>query len=193
MIVLPNSFERYLMAHRIFVSLSILKYGFQPRHLENLKKIYITEAFYYKESRQSVDIYKLCNNLFRAVKSVNPNCKFCVTASNNHDVNQKLLTLLLLILTQHVEICYVYTTENHIIIETKNNTERAHRFVKAMDGYCLREVFTNRMAIIIPACKTYKASNYVESEWEFIFDKFSPFNIIYGDIISGRCKDDNNL
>ena len=70
MIVLPNSFEKYLYNLRIYTSLSILKHGILPRHLKNLKKIYLAEAFLFKNHTEPTDLRLLSYNLLDCVKNL---------------------------------------------------------------------------------------------------------------------------
>ena len=182
MIVLPNSFERYLASLRIFVSLSILKHGLKPKHLKMLKKITITEAFYNKNTLQSVDIYKLCINLFRATSTYKTHFKFHISNTDNHQINKMLFSLLLLTIAKHTESCKIYSTQTHIVIKSNNISKQLIAFINALDGYYLREIYTNQIAVIIPAPETKKPTVYIESEWEYIFDKFSVLNIFFENI-----------
>ena len=168
---------------RFFISLSILKHGLQQKHLENLKKIYVAEAFYNKETTQSVNINKLCVNLFNALKIIKPVFEFRISAMQNHNTNKNLLTLLLLTVSQYTTFCYVHTIEKHIIIRTENNSNILSPIIKALGGYCLREIITNQISIIIPAPTNDNPSVYIESEWELIFDKFSSVNIFFKNIV----------
>ena len=183
MIVLPNSFERYLASLRIFVSLSILKHGLKPKHLKMLKKITIAEAFYNKNTLQNIDIYKLCINLFRAISTYKNHFKFHISKTNNHQINKILFSLLLLAIAKHADSCKIYATQNHIVIKSNNISKQLIAFINALGGYYLREIFTNKLAIIIPAAETKKPTVYIESEWEYIFNKFSILNIFFETII----------
>lgn len=183
MIVLPNSFERYLASLRIFVSLSVLKHGLKPKHLKMLKKITIAEAFYNKNTRQNVDIYKLCTNLFWALYTYKSHFKFHISKTNNHQINKTLFSLLLLTIAKHTENCKIYTPKNHIVIKSDNISKQLSPFIKALGGHYLREISTNQIAVIIPAPETKNPTVYIESEWEYIFNKFSIVNIFFETII----------
>ena len=179
MIVLPNSFERYLSSLRIWVSLSVIKYGLHPQHMKKLKKIHLAEAFHNKETTQSVDIAKLCKNYLYSAKALKPTLDFGVFANGNHKINKKLLTALLLTVTRYANLCIIHTTKNHIIIKTENAPANLSPFIDALGGYSLIDIITNKALIVIPSPITNTPSVYIESEWELLFDKFSVFNVFF--------------
>lgn len=183
MIVLPNSFERYLSALRIFVSLSILKHGLRPRHLENLKKIYFAEALYNKILVQSVDINKLCTNLLRAVNAINTDFKFECRIDGNFYVNKSLFTLFLLQVSKISNTVSVNGNEAFIAIKFSNPNRIPLPFLSALGGYALKETKHNITLALIPSAEATESSVYVESEWENIFDQFSVVNIFFKNIL----------
>lgn len=178
MIVLPNSFERYMSALRIFVSLSILKHGLQPRHLEKLKKIYYAEALFHKNLLGSVDINKLCNNLLGAVRSLNPDFKFYCHTHENYILNKKLFTCLLLTAAKTGNI-NVLSHGNFLKIKFSGESEPLSPFVSALGGFLLHERTTTQGIAVIPVTLTAQESVYIESEWEYLFDKFSAVNLFF--------------
>ena len=181
MIVLPNSFERYLSSLRILVSLSILKHGVQPKHIKNLKKIFIAEALYNKNSRQSVDISRLCNNLLRSINSINPNFKFSCQINGNFYINKSLFSLFLIEVSRISDNITIKQSENYICV-LFNTSVVSFPYLSELGGYKLKT--QNKVLAIIPVTKSDTDSVYIESEWEYIFDKFSIVNIYSGvDII----------
>lgn len=183
MIVLPNSFERYLSALRIFVSLSILKRGLKPQHLENLKKIYCAEALYNKILVQSVDINKLCTNLFSAVNTINPDFKFSCRIDGNFYVNKNLFTLFLLYVSKISNTVSVSGNEAFLTVKFPKHNNASLLFLSALGGYEIREIKQNSTLALIPSGESTEASVYIESEWENIFDQFSIVNIFFKNIL----------
>ncbi len=183
MIVLPNSYERYLAALRIFVSLSILKHGLQPHHLEKLKKIYCAEALYNKTLVQSVDINKLCANLLGSVNAINPDFKFSCHINGNFYLNKALFSAFLLQVTKITDTIWVDGNEAFITIRFPNPNNTPLPFLSTLGGYELKETKQNITLTLIPTAQTPQESVYIESEWENIFDQFSAANIFYGNIL----------
>ncbi len=179
MIVLPNSFERYLASLRIFVSLSVLKHGLNPKHLKMLKKITIAEAFYNKNNTQNVDIYKLCKNLLSAVKSVKPTFSFHISASKTHRINKMLFSIVLIVMAKYSDNCEIKAENDYIIIESNTPLKPLSPLLSALNGYGFFDLKHNRSLFVLSAPKTNKPPIYSESEWEYIFDKFSIVNIFF--------------
>lgn len=181
MIVLPNSFEKYLSALRISVSISILKHGLQPRHIDNLRKIHIAEALLHKTERQSVDINKLCTNLLSAVKTIKTDFDFRCNANGNFSINKNLFTLLLLSISKSSNSIDVTARNAFLEIKVSHKSEKALSFVRALKGYSLFELKSRQSLIIIPIRETKEESIPIESEWEYIFNEFSVLNIYFID------------
>ncbi|MBE6786791.1 MAG: hypothetical protein E7537_00415 [Ruminococcaceae bacterium] len=181
MIVLPNSFERYLANLRIYVSLSILKHGFKKHHLKNLKKIYFAEAMYNKNTVQSVDINKLYNNILSAVKATNSHLKFNSGMSGNFYINKSLFSLFLI----HISTVTNDVTANYsrecICISFNCKNPNPLPYLKELGGYLLKHKTT--CLAVIPVLKSLDESIYIESEFEFIFDKFSVVNVFYNNLL----------
>ena len=179
MLDLPNSFKRYLSSLRIFVSLSILKYGLQPRHLENLKKIYCAEAFYHKNSRQSVNIKKLSTNLLNTVTAFRYEFNFYCATEYNYYINKNLFTLLLLEISYESDFINISANENFLLIKCSSKGKQLLKTITALGGFSLFETKSNATLFIIPVFKTQQPSVYIESEWEYLFNKFSIINIFF--------------
>lgn len=179
LIVLPNSFERYLASLRIFVSLSILKHGLQAKHLEKLRKIHLAEAFFDKNSLQSVDIFRLTQNLLNAVRAINCNLNFSCDNAGNFYINKKLFSLLLLKLCEFSDKIDLTSQQNFIIIKFHGKNTGVFPIVSALKGFSFYETKSNVSLAIIPTSKAEAQSIYIESEWEYLFDKFSIVNIFF--------------
>lgn len=183
MIVLPNSFERYLSALRIFVSLSILKHGLKPRHLASLKKIYYAEAFYNKNSRQSVDIKKLSTNILNTITTYKYRLNFSCNLKNNYHINKNLFTLLLLEISSLSNFISISSDNNFVVIKFSSKKQNPTKTLYALGGFSFHEAKYNTTLFVIPAEKTNHPSVYIESEWENIFDQFSTVNIFLKNIL----------
>ena len=175
MIVLPNSFERYLASLRIFVSLSVLKHGLLPKHYKNLKKIYTAEAIYNKNTMQSVDINKLCKNLLTAATTIKPDLKFESYINKNVYINKSLFSLLLLSISKISNLIKIEHKSDHICIFFEAFKTQRIPYLQELGGYTLK--LNNKSLALIPVAISNTDSIYQESEFEYIFDKFSVLNI----------------
>ncbi len=180
MIVLPNSFERYLSALRIFVSLSILKHGLQLRHLEKLKKIYKAEAFYNKNSQQSICIKSFCENLLNAVNAFKENLNYKCYTEGNFFINKNIFILLILEICTHSDYIRIVSSNRSLQLYFCSSKNNLSPFINALGGFSLFETKTHRSIIVIPVTKTTAPATKTETEWDWLFDKFSAVNLYFG-------------
>lgn len=180
MIVLPKSFERYLSALRNFTSRCVLKHGLMSNHLKNLEKINIAEALYHKNTLESVDINKLCQNLLGAVRTLKKQFAFSVAVKGNYLVNKKLFVFLLLSIAKNDNL-KIELEDAFLKIGFSGDGVPASPFISALGGLILKEIKTEQNLVLIPITPTLRESVYVETEWEYLFDKFSEVNIIFHD------------
>lgn len=183
MIILPNNLERYISALRIYISISILKEGLKPKHLENLRKLYTIEAVLNKNFSSAVNISDFCLNLLQAVKDIKPSFNFKIKSDGNYYINKKLFTVLLLTLCKEVENIKIETTKSHILITVPSKTKSSLFCLKKLKGYFLCEIKSNRFLFLIPCQKTSEKPKKTETEWEYLFDQFSPLNIFFNRIL----------
>ncbi len=175
MIVLPNRFECYLNNLRIYTSLSVLKRGLMPRHLANFRKIYLAEAFLYKNFKESVNIELLSFNLLCCVKTTKNFC-FSINTNKNALINQKLYTVLILLLASSSPFLTI-KFENGIIIKGNGEISQSRKIITCLDGQSFFDIKTKNYLIYIPCQKTTAPTSTTVSQWELLFDKFSVFNL----------------
>lgn len=186
MIFLPKAFERYLSALRLYVQMSVLRGGEGAKHLAQLRKISLAEAFYFKEERSPVDIIKLSNSLLGAAviillqRGKELSIKF--SGGGVYLINRRLFSALLCELAQSSQNgCKIsVSAEGKGVIIKAAQTQRSEvlaRLIKAMDGFFLYERVKNNLLIFIPSKKTRLSSQKIENEWCYILDRFSPVNI----------------
>ena len=183
MIFLPNSFERYIAALRVLNHLLILKNGITAKRLTALKKIYKTEAFYFKDLVLPFSIAEFSLPLLSAAQILlnekGENLNFSVSNNEIYLFNKQLFTLLLL------ELCttcnYIKITENHtgVNIYFNGKINNSLSIIKNLKGYYFYEKFLKQGVIILPFEKTVNTPNAPDSEWYYIFDKFSPVNLYF--------------
>lgn len=178
MIVLPNSFERYLNNLRIITSLSVLKHGLKPRHLVNLRKLYLAEAFLYKDCKESVNLKLLSFNILCCVKTIKE-FNFKININKNVLTNKRLLTALLLLSSHNSQFLNVEFKDG-IIIKGNGNIKNSRKVIKYLNGCSFFDIKTKNYLIFIPCKTTEKASIETESQWQLLFDRFSVFNLFYG-------------
>ncbi len=183
MIVLPNNMARYISALRIYISLQVLKYGLNAKHLERLRKIYIAEAFLNSETTQSVNIGKLVFNLLESVSAIKPDFKYRFKSTGNFLINKKLLIVLLLNLSRRKNFIEIESVNDYLTIKVIGKIKKSLSTVKTLKGLCLYEVKSNQTLIILPSKKTSQKSVPIESEWQNLFDSFSAFNIFFTRIL----------
>ena len=177
MIFLPNSFDRYLSSLRLYISHLILRDGLSKRNFEKLKKIYFAEALFYKNTRQNIDVNKLCYNLLSAVKNLKPRFDFKITASQNILINEQLLINLLLSLATETDYLKIDITQKFLIIKTKSKIKTALPITRVLKSFTLYEIKQCETLIAIPIKITKEKSAPIDSEWEYTFNKFSVVNM----------------
>lgn len=177
MIVLPNSFERYLYNLRIYTSISILKHGVLPRHMKNLKKIYLTEAFLFKNHTEPTDLRLLSYNLLSCVKSIK---KFDFFTDINKTVliNPTLYTALILELSQNTSYLKI-EIKNGIIIKGNGKIKNSNKIIFYLNGHSFFDIKTHNFLINLPCKATSLSPAPTVSQWELIFDRFSVFHLFY--------------
>ena len=177
MIVLPNSFEKYLYSLRIYTSISILKHGVLPRHLKKLKKIYLAEAFLFKKHKQPTDLQLLSYNLLYCVKNIKK-FDFTINANEKVLINQNLYTALLLTLPQNIDFINI-KFNNGIILKGNGEINNSKKIISYLKGYSIQNLKSNDFLVYIPCKKTNLSPTPTISQWELLFDKFSVFNLFW--------------
>ena len=177
MIVLPNSFEKYLYNLRIYTSLSILKHGILPRHLKNLKKIYLAEAFLFKNHTQPTDMRLLSYNLLDCIKNLKE-FNFIIKINKSISINQKLYTALLLTIAPHTDFLKIEFS-NGIIIKGIGEIKKANKVIAYLNGCSFFDLKTSNFLIYIPCKTTTLSPTTTITQWELIFDRFSVFNLFF--------------
>lgn len=175
MIVLPNRFECYLNNLRIYTSLSVLKRGLMPRHLSNLCKIYLAEAFLYKNIKESINIELLSFNLLCCVKTTKK-FRFSINVNENALINQRLYTALILLLASHSPFLTI-KFKNGIVIKGNGEITQVRKIIAYLCGQTFFDVKTKNYLIYIPCQRTNTPALPTVSQWELLFDKFSVFNL----------------
>lgn len=187
MTVLPNSFERYTATLRIMTSLLILKHGLRHKYLKNLSKIYTAESFFRSSFYEPVNIEKFTLSLLYAVAIIkfkqNKIFLFEVGANKNFLISKGVFTVLLLNLCKYCDEVYIHTEENQIIINFKGNHKKSLSALKKLKGFYFYSVKTGIGKIVIPAKSTNQTSVNFAGEWENIFDRFSPVNLFFENIL----------
>lgn len=187
MIFLPNAFERYFSALRLYVQISVLRGGNSRKRLNQLKKISLAEAFYYRNSVCALDINKFCGSLLGAavIIMLQKNVKTSVSFSGGGVflLNRKIFTAVLMELASNYgeknNKILIFSGAGTVTLQSEGFTLSAtlERLVKAAGGFCLKENKKKRSVIVLPAKKTAETPECVENEWCQILDRFSPVNI----------------
>ena len=183
MIFLPNTFERYIAALRLLNHLLILKNGITSKRLKILKKIYIAESVYTSQKLSPFSITDFTLEILSAVQTLlckkGKTLNFSVNTNGNYLFNKQLFTLLIL------EICnscsYIKISENDIgiVVFTNGEIKNSLPFIKKLKGYYFYENSLNKAIIILPFEKTVLPPVSSETEWYYLFDKFSPVNLYF--------------
>ena len=177
MIVLPNSFEKYLYNLRIYTSISILKHGILPKHLKNLKKIYVAEALLFSKNKLPTNLQLLNYNLLCCVKNIKQ-FNFFININKNVIINQKLYTALILTLANNSDILKIEFRDG-IIIKGNGKIKSSKKIIRFLGGYSFYDLKTNNFIIFIPCNTTTLSPTPTLTQWELLFDKFSPFNLFF--------------
>lgn len=181
MIFLPNKFERFLSALRVTVQNRILEKGITKKSIENLEKISLAEAIYYKDFKEPVDIFDFSLPLLISAFTVSLNERkiiFDITATGNYILNPKLFEILILSLCKTASKIKIETIRQKIIIKanTKKN-KTIQKIINALNGICFYEDRKTTLFIALPFEKTDKKAIKIKREWEYLNDPFSLVNI----------------
>ncbi len=176
MIILPNRFERYLKSLRLYTSFSISKHGFKDKHLKNLRKICLCEAFLYKHELNVTSLKLLSFNLLTCISSAKSNFNFRLKLPQNVLINKKLYIILLVLLSNNSDFLKL-DFQNGILIKGNGDIKNSLSVIKNLKSLCFFEIKTQKYLIFLPCEKTDKMPDFTESQWHFIYDKFSLLNI----------------
>lgn len=177
MIVLPNSFEKYVCHLRNFTLLSMLKQGVLPKHLKNLKKIYIAEAFLYQNNTEPLNLQLLSFNLLFGVKTLKK-FDFQLDIPRNVLINERLYSALILTLAKTTDFLKI-KLKNGIIIKGHGEIKNSRKIVAYLNGCSFFDIKSMNYIIHIPCKETRLSSIPTVSQWELLFDKFSILNLLY--------------
>ncbi len=177
MIVLPNTFERYLASLRNLTYFYILKYGLNAKYINHLKKINLAEAFFHKKTVQSVDIKNHCENLLFAVLAHNPDLKFYINTNCNHQVNQKLLSILIVNICRFSDFLKIDADGEFLYFNFWGNPKNISNITSALKGNSFYETKSETSLLVISAPETKEKAIPYQSEWEWLFDEFSIVNL----------------
>lgn len=183
MIYLPNKFERYIASLRIYIQASIIKFGIKPKHIKQLKKIYIAEALVYSEFSIPVNLkYYLWNILtavaFKKSQTYLP-FNFDIKINKNYIVDIKPLTTLILSLASSTDKIYINEKNGYIVINVKTDLKKHNRkIIEKLNGCVLYEIKEKISLVLIPLTATNKQvlCNNFEME-DFILNPLSQMNV----------------
>lgn len=181
MIFLPNNFENYCYRLRNTLQFLIIKNGYKPRYLENLKKIHQAEALY-STAKTPIEINSFTTELLKAVflKKLESNEKFNFNIKTNGTflINKKLYTSFLLCICKNShEIEILQMRGNIAIIFDGQTPQKTKKFLNVLKGYLLKDIKSNRTLTVIPLEKTDKNPLKTEKDWEYILNPLSEVNI----------------
>ena len=176
MIVLPNRLEHYIAALRIYTSISVAKHGLKPRHIKNLAKIHLCEAFLFENQRQVTALKLLSHNMLSSVRTLKPEFNFSLEIYENVIINKPLYIVLLILLSNDTDSLKI-ALKNGIIIKGRGEIKNSLSVIKHLKGLSLFEVKTKEYLIFLPCEKTEKPPISTESQWHFLYDRFSPLKL----------------
>ena len=178
MIVLPNRLEHYIAALRIYTSISVAKHGLKPRHIKNLAKIHLCEAFLFENQRQVTALKLLSHNLLSSVRTLKPEFNFSLEIYENVIINKPLYIILLILLSNDTDSLKI-ALKNGIIIKGNGKIKNSNKIIFHLNGHSFFDIKTHNFLINLP-CKTTPLSPApTVSQWELIFDRFSVFHLFY--------------
>lgn len=184
MTVLPNSFERYIAALRILTSLMILKRGLNKKFLQNLRKIYTAEAYLNRHNTVPVDIGSICLSLICAASVLKyKKMIFSVNCKGNFLINKDILTILLLTMCRECNQIHITIKQNKIIIDFNGNYKKSLSALNKLKGFYFYSVKTKNGKFVIPVNQTEKQSVTFENEWENLYNRFSPVNLFFENVL----------
>ena len=180
MIYLPNFFERYTASLRNVIHLSVAKNGLMPKHLENMRKIFIIEALLCPDFEEPTDIAEFTSKLLSAVyinKLAKGNSfEFDIRLNGRYMLNRKLYTALILNICRNSHKLSIYKKYEQIIIRAENCEKNSYnKIIKVMNSYSLFESKSKTALIVLNYTATNKKSKppIIESS----YNPFSPVNL----------------
>ncbi len=181
MIYFPNKIERYLAVLRNTFHLRIIKNGMKRNYLQNLKKIYITEALLFTENPQPIDLQSFCAEILTAVflkkLILRQSFDFSVDLSGNYMVCKKLFTVVLLNIASNSQSVKIYTVNGRVVIQSVlPDTDKMHIFAKKLDGFFLQEKKTKNAILTAFFAKTQKKTRDYEKAYELLENPLSVVN-----------------
>lgn len=176
MIVLPNRLERYINALRIFTSLSVARHGLEPRHVKNLAKIHLCEAFLFENEKQITALKLLSHNLLSSVRTLKPEFDFSLEIYGNVIISKPLYIILLILLSNDTDSLKI-ALKNGILIRGKGEIKNSLSVIKHLKGVSFFDVKTKEYLIFLPCEKTENPPINTESQWNFLYDRFSPLKL----------------
>jgi hypothetical protein len=181
LIFLPNFFDKYTAFLRLAVDNLINKKGFSVKYVEMLKKINFAEGFFYKEEIEPLDVKEYILLLLHVCQLKTSNYKKTIKVTlrinGNFLINKKLLTILLLQLYKSCKKITVAFIKGKIVIMCDRLPPASLKTVTALNGYCLKEVKSQRSAIIIKAERTEKSPIKTNKDWLNLTNPYSLINL----------------
>ena len=90
-----------------------------------------------------------------------------------------LFSIVLIVMAKYSDNCQIKAQNDCIIISSDTPLKPLCPFLSALNGYGFFDLKHNRSLFVLPAHETNKPPIYSESEWEYIFNKFSIVNIFF--------------
>lgn len=181
MIYFPNKIERYLAVLRNTFQIRILKNGIKNRYLQNLKRIYITEALLFTENPQPIELQSFCAEILTAVflkkLILRQSFDFSINLDGNYMVCKKLFTVALLNIASNSQRVKIYTVKGRIIIQSiLSDTDKMQLLAKKLDGIFLQEKKTKNAILTADFTKTQKKTGDYEKAYELLENPLSVVN-----------------
>lgn len=181
MIFLPNNFEIYCSRLRSTLQFLIIKNGYKPKYLENLKKIHRAEALF-SDYKIPIELNFFNSELLKAVylKKLEQKKPFGFKLKTNGTflINKKLYISFLLSLCENSCCIKASVKKDSILIISKGEiSSAAKKLLKSLNGYFFYNMKSNTVLAVIPADRTSKSPIKTKKDWEYLLNPLSAVNI----------------
>ncbi len=114
--------------------------------------------------------------MLSCIAAEKPSFNFALNLNKNVVINKQLYIILLILLSNESNYLKI-EFKNGIKIYGKGKIKNCLSVIKNLKGSYFFDIKTNKFLIFLPCEETDKNTESTESQWHFIYDKFSYLNI----------------
>ena len=174
MIFLPNFFDKYTAFLRLAVENLIHKRGFCIKYAQMLKKINLSEAIFYKDETEPINIE---GELLRITNIISKPYSIILNVSGNYLINKKLFYILILKILSGSSWLKFSTINGKVVLKTNYCNAEIFKIIRALRGYYFFETSSHNLILVFSAEKTEKAVMNTNKDWLNLANPYSLINL----------------